>query len=76
MIKSYVVTKVLHEHSTYCQIQTEIEVTKALFVPELVSLLKACFERMPDETLTSLELVMHELKEEAEKNGKTDKCND
>mgnify|MGYP003296588253 CR=1 FL=1 len=63
MIKSYVKTKVSHEHSTYCQIQTEIDVNKALFVPELVSLLKACFDRMPDETLKSLELFVHELKE-------------
>ena len=60
MIKTKVTRLTEYEHSVNLRVDTEINTTPELFVPEIASILKTAFERCPDMTLKAIELFMKE----------------
>ena len=60
MIKADTVRRVEHEHCIDVKIETWVESQNELFVPELISLLKACHEIRPEETFKAVELFLEE----------------
>lgn len=64
MIKTKVTRLTEYEHSVSLGVDTEIDTTPELFVPELASILKTAYERCPEMTCIAIEIFLEE------------KCND
>lgn len=61
MLRTKVTRISSYDHSTQVRVDTQIDTTPELFIPEVVSLLKTCFERQPNETLKAIEMFMEDI---------------
>ena len=61
MIRSKVTRVSEYDHAVNVRIDVEIQSTKEMFLPEIASILKTCYERQPAETVGAIEYFMKEV---------------
>lgn len=59
-------TKVLSkfEHGMECRVETTVDSKKCMLAPELITLIKNCFELEPEITFNAIESVLNEIGDE------------